>query len=187
MKGNIRTAAPLGLLLLATAAFAQASEDSNDSPAAACLSRSQITAATSPAALMNALPRCVQDGRMQDAIDLYNIAGVFSHFDRQRVADETAHSAYGALKAMAGSALGEENLGRFDSALKAQLSPDKAPAYVAGICAFSKRVGPPSYPPTYMLSHGMSSFTGTGGGLVPGFDPASAWQATLSQYLKCPA
>lgn len=185
MKGNTRIAAPLGLLLLALAPFAQAQQESN-APAAACLSRSQITASTSPAALMNALPRCVQDGRMQDAIDLYNIAGVFAHFDRQRVADETGHSAYNALKAMAGSAMGEDNLGRFDSALKAQLTPDKAPAYVAGICTFSKRVGPPSYTPTYMLAHGMSNFTGTGGGLVPGFDPTSAWQATLSQYLKCP-
>ncbi|MGH8036968.1 MAG: hypothetical protein ACREPC_09630 [Stenotrophomonas sp.] len=186
MKGRLCHAAPLGLLLLSLTTVAHARQDSMKAPPA-CLSRAEITAAVTPAAMMAALPRCVQEGRTQDAIDLYNISGVFAHFDRQRVADQSAHGAYQAMKMAAGSAMDEETLARFDTALKAQLAPDKAPAYVAGICTDVKRLGPPTYTPTYMLSHGMSNFTGTGGGLVPDFKPAEAWKTTLTQYLKCPA
>lgn len=185
MKGSLRTAAPLGLLLLALAPAAHARQDSANA-APACLSRTQITAAVTPAVMMAALPRCVQEGRTQDAIDLYNFSGVFAHFDRQRVADQSAHAVYGALKFAAGEAMGEDALVRFDTALKAQLAPEKAPAYIAGVCKDAKRIGPPSYTPTYMIDHGMAAFTGQGGGPVAGFEPQQAWQNTLSNYLKCP-
>lgn len=185
MQGFLRTAAPLGLLLLSLTSTAHARQDSTRA-APACISRAQITAEVTPAAMMAALPRCVQGGRTQDAIDLYNFAGVFAHFDRQRVADQSAHAVYGALKSAAGEAMGEEALVRFDTALKAQLTPEKAPAYIAGVCKDAKRIGPPRYTPTYMTNHGMAAFTGQGGGPVPGFEPQQAWQNTLTTYLKCP-
>ncbi len=184
MQGFLRTAAPLGLLL-SLASTAHAQQDSDDI-APPCLSRAQITASVNPAVMMAALPRCLQEGRTQEAIDLYNFAGVFSNFDRQRVADESAHGVYSAMKAVIGESMGEEAQTRFNDALRAQLAPDKAPAYIAGVCKHAKRIGPPSYAPTYMLNHGMAAFTGKGGGLVPDFNPQQGWQNTLSNYLKCP-
>ena len=185
MKGYVAKFAPLALLFLAPLAHAQ------QAPAGAsaqpCLSRSQITAATTPATMMAALPRCVQENRMEDAVDMFNIAGIFAYFDRQRVVDETAHGAYEAMKMQAVIAMGDELTKRFEASMKYQSAPERMPAYIAQMCTFSKRVGPPTYKPTYMLAHGMSAFIDRPGGLVPGFDPAQGWQTTLTKYLKCPA
>lgn len=191
MQGNAPlTAATLGMLLLALPVLSQAQVTNHDttgnlqpSRQLPCTALKAITPADSPGDQMAALPRCLQAGRDRDAADLFTMAGVFAHFDKQRVADTTAHDAYSALKASVANSVDEAQLARFNAALSQRMADPKA--YVAELCAITKAMPPPSYTPTYMLSHGMAAFTGKGGGLVAGFDPVAAWKNTRQTYLKC--
>ncbi|MGV8959569.1 MAG: hypothetical protein ACOH1V_04200 [Stenotrophomonas sp.] len=193
MKGSIRIVVPLGLLLaLAPPAQALEAPSAKDATQSSytqmpCLARSQISPEFPVPLLLASVLTCMDEDRVQDAVDLFNIAGVFDNFDRRRVADKSAHSVYAVMKMEVGTAMGAEQLSRFEAALRDQVSAEKAPAYVAEVCSIMKRQGPPTYTPAYMLKHGMAAFTGQGGGLVPDFNAAAEWQATLDNYLRCPA
>lgn len=151
-----------------------------------CTALQDITVHDTPADLMAAIPRCIRDGRNTDAADLFTMAGVFAHFDEQRVADRTAHGAFQALKSnLVGKfdQLGKGPLIAFTQALQERMS--HADTYQKSLCALAERLGPPRYAPTYMLSHGMSAFTGKDTGLVPVFDAAAAWKTTQKDYIRC--
>jgi len=190
MQGNAPLTTALGILLLALPLLAQAQVTRHDttgnlqpSRQLPCTALKGITPADSPADQMAALPRCLQAGRDRDAADLFTMAGVFAHFDKQRVADTSAHDAYSALKAGVADSVDEAQLARFNAALAERMADPQA--YVAELCGITKTMAPPSYTPTYMMSHGMAAFTGKGGGLVAGFDPVAAWKNTRKTYLKC--
>ncbi|MEG0185955.1 MAG: hypothetical protein RR704_21150 [Stenotrophomonas sp.] len=190
MRNLSRLTTPLGLLLLALPVLAQAQVTHHETAGnlkptreLPCLAIKAITPDDSPADQMAALPRCLAAGRDRDAADLFTLAGVFAHFDKQRVADTTAHDAYNALKAGVADSVDEAQLTRFNAALAQRMADPKG--YQSELCALTRTMPPPSYAPTYMLSHGMAAFTGKGGGLVPGFDAAAAWKNTRLTYLKC--
>ena len=181
----------LALLLAPVAGLAQAVDHQapgnlQSSRVMPCTALQDITANDTPADMMAAIPRCLRDKRTTDAADLFTLAGVFADFDAQRVADRTAHGAYEALKANLVAEfdqLGKGPLTAFSLALQDRMS--HADDYQTHLCLLARRLGPPRYTPTYMLSHGMSAFTGKDTGLVPDFDAAAAWTTTQRNYLKC--
>lgn len=157
-----------------------------------CQTLKQITPNQTPVELTKSMLTCVQNDRYADAVDLFNMAGVFAKFDTLRVPDKTAHQAYSVLKMSAAQALSQEQLEKFDAQTKKSLESD---GYHEKLCATAKKVGKPSYTPTYMINHGMAAFTGRTlpneevspqlGGST-GFDEDHAWNNVLDTYLKCP-
>lgn len=157
-----------------------------------CQTLKQITPSQTPVVLTQSMLTCVQNNRYSDAVDLFNMAGVFAKFDTLRVPDKTAHQAYSVLKMQAGQSLSEEQLEKFDAQTKKSLESD---GYHEKLCATAKKVGKPSYTPTYMINHGMAAFTGRvlpndevppALGSKTGFDENHAWNHVLDTYLKCP-
>jgi hypothetical protein len=53
------------------------------------------------------------------------------------------------------------------------------------LCNGLQALGAPEYSPKYMMQHGMSAFTGQGGGLIKGFDPAKSWDKVKVEFAKC--
>jgi len=191
MHGIAKLPALLALLLAPVAGQTQvvdhqAPGNVQATKALPCTALKDVTVDDTPADLMAGIPRCIRDGRTADAADLFTMAGVFAHFDGQRVADRTAHGAYGALKGNLVAEfdqLGKGQLTAFTLALQERMS--HADDYQKTLCVLARRLGPPRYTPTYMLSHGMSAFTGKDTGLVPEFDADAAWKTTQKDYLKC--
>ena len=148
-----------------------------------CVDISTLTTRTTPVEMYSAVHKCIDDHQYDKASRLFAVAGVYGRFDTQRVADESAHQILPALRAGLFSQLDEESKRAFQDAAK----PYSAGASgLTDLCAQIRKLGPPSYEPTYMTSHGLSATTGTGGGLIPGFDAAKAWQFSLTNYLNCP-
>lgn len=151
-----------------------------------CQTMKQIAPSQTPVELTKSMLTCVQNDRYADAVDLFNMAGVFAKFDTLRVPDKTAHQAYTVLKMSAGQALSEEQLEKFDAQTKKSLDSE---GYHEKLCATAKKVGKPSYTPTYMINHGMAAFTGHTSPPLDGsagFDEDHAWNNVLDTYLKCP-
>jgi hypothetical protein len=149
-----------------------------------CVSLAELTNRHTPADIFPGVRKCIDDGGYGKAFDLLALAGVYGRFDMLRVADPSAHQAIivlqmnniGSLKQARVDAFMESMKGRFDAG-----STD-----LVRICDHVKRIGAPAYHPAYMLQHGISAFTGRGGGLNIDFNPAEAWAASLDGYLHCP-
>lgn len=150
-------------------------------PQARCLTLSEIDRTMDPIHLTRAMLACIQEGRDSDAVDLYNVAGIFAKFDTLRVSDKSAHAAYPMLKVKAGQALGEEKSAEFNQTLKRVSS---APGYNKRLCDFTAGLYAPSYAPSYMVNHGMGAFTGAKQ-TVDNFEPTAAWAKVRAEYVKC--
>jgi hypothetical protein len=146
-----------------------------------CMTLEEVDRTMDPVHLTRSMLACIQQGRDDDAVDLFNIGGVFAKFDTYRVADVSAHAAYGALKVQAGNALNQAQMDRFQAALK---SRSGEPEYVGKLCTFADGLYPPSYAPTYMTNHGMGAFTGKPQ-MTENFQPNVAWEEVRSEYLGC--
>ena len=148
-----------------------------------CVSVAALTTAETPADLYPAVRTCVDHGDFQRAARLWMIASLYGRFDTLRVLDVSAHQAILVLRQ---TFLGPLDQGAKDQ-LQATIEAITAPDQLAGFCAQMRGVGAPTYYPTYMLQHGMSAFTGTGGGLKRDFNAAQAWDSSVTDYLHCPA
>jgi hypothetical protein len=160
-KGNLEATAPLG-----------------------CVDLQSVTAAHTPADIVPGIRLCLDSAKYEKAAVLFAVAGVFGKFDTLRVADKTAHQAVAALQVTHLNSVEPEHKSALQKVLKEIAEPKSAA--LAQICGYLKAMGPPSYQPTYMLQHGMSAFTGKGGGTTAGFNSAEAWATSLDSYLHCP-
>ena len=147
-----------------------------------CIAIGQVKNVYTPADLIAAYARCTRAERYDDAMVLMLIAGTYSAFDIQRVADNTAHDAYQAM--MANIPPDEKTMAAMQQEFaryKAQGSPQ-----MAKFCVDIKRLGPPNYYPGYMIAHGMGAVIGGGGnGLVANFDAHKAWKESIDKYMHC--
>lgn len=170
-------------LMTAQAGPDQANSSVQTPAALPCVDIGKLTTRTTPVEIYSAAHKCIDDRKYDKASRLFAVAGVYGRFDTLRVADESSHQIIPALRAGLFSQLDEESKRAFQDAAK----PYSAGASgLTELCAEIRKLGPPSYDPTYMTFHGLSAITGTGGGLTPGFDPAAAWQSSLTNYLNCP-
>lgn len=105
----------------------------------------------------------------------------YGFFDTRRVSDKTAHQAISVLRMNLFGAHSQDNMDKLQTALT-KLSSDNT-----AICQSLTDLGAPAHKPTYMIQHGMGSFTGqsTKDGLVENFDSVVAWQDALSTIAKC--
>lgn len=138
-----------------------------------------------PTGLFLGAAQCVHEGRITEAVEMYALGGIYGRFDTKRVSDKSAHQAVSLALMMTVNALAPEE----GNAFKKAISDAKGnPQRIATICRKIERLGPPSYYPLYMTSHGISNFTGDQQrqALVEGFDARVTWDELLDSYLHCP-
>jgi TPR repeat protein len=101
-----------------------------------------------------------------------------SQFDQKRVADRTAHQAFGVLTMQPANERvlswggGSQTIGAEDH---------------RAVLEWARKSGPPTYHPAWMMQHGMGAFGATGragGGISAGFVAATAWSEVLNDYAK---
>jgi hypothetical protein len=101
-----------------------------------------------------------------------------SQFDQKRVADRTAHQAFGVLTMQPANERvlswggGSRTIGAEDH---------------RAVLEWARKSGPPTYHPAWMMQHGMGAFGTTGragAGISAGFVAATAWSEVLDDYAK---
>jgi hypothetical protein len=148
-----------------------------------CIDVGALTTDDSPADMYPAVRTCINRGDFQRAARLFAVAGAYGRFDTLRVNDVSAHQALQVLQLNNFQDLSPDAREKFQATVKEIIASDR----MADLCAQARKLGGPSYYPTYMTQHGMSAFTGKGGGLKEDFKPAEAWESSLTGYLHCPA
>ena len=148
-----------------------------------CVDLSSLRTRDTPAELYPAVRACIQEGHFARGVRLFALAGVYGRFDTLRVVDVSAHAVIPALRRLVFSQLDDSLMAEFQRAGQA-LSPGSAA--LGELCADIRKRGPPAYEPVYMRQHGLGAITGTSGGPPSGFDPAAAWESSLTGYLSCP-
>jgi hypothetical protein len=154
-----------------------------------CIELKAAKSVYNPVDLFRASRACIAVQRYDDAVRLFGLARAFGRYDMKRVADSTAHQAVSMAQLTIFDGLPDSEMQKFNATFKELLSDDvKKTDY----CVEVARIGPPSYMPRYMIQHGMSAFFsgmnaggGVKNGLVENFDSKSAWDETLTLYLKC--
>lgn len=148
-----------------------------------CVALDAVPSGSNPVDLYAGALQCVRDGDFVRARELMLIGDIRGRFDQGRVSDVTAHSAPIVAKRSVQAQFKPKQRAQLESAFRA-LSD------TAARCTLGERItakGAPDYVPTYMIRHGMSAFTGGApGGLKEYEDPSSAYQAVVTDYLKCP-
>ena len=146
-----------------------------------CIPMSEAVASITPPDLALGILECYKGDEVQNALDMFWVMKVRAFFDAQRVNDESAGAAQGALQAELFTATGED----FLIEMQDLLDKDKE-AFFSRLCAVMKTLGAPNYYPKYMILHGMNAFLGIeGDGLKPNFDADSEWGKILKNNLSC--
>jgi len=143
---------------------------------AECISLSEVQANMGPPVLYAFVSQCIGKGRLQDAAEVFRLAGLFWRFDVARVPDESAHGAGQVLIINTMNSLADDVRQRFGE-LALKLDSDEA--NTQKIVATARRLGPPNYYPAYMIMHGLNPRP-----LPHDFNAQQAWAnllATVSQ------
>lgn len=149
-----------------------------------CIGLADLTNRHTPADILPGVRKCIDAAEYEKAVDLFAVVGVYGRFDMLRVADNTAHQAITVLRINNLGSLDQTRVDAFQDSVKGRL--DEESANLLRLCDHVKSIGAPAYHPTYMLQHGISAFTGAGGGIKSDFNAAEAWAASLDSYLHCP-
>jgi len=156
------------LIVLALAVNARAE-------AAGCPSLAELKSDVTPPELYAAMRTCVAAGEFARAADLYALAGAETAFDTARVTDPAARELHVALSKRELARLGEAERSALMAQLRASLTDS---ARLPGKCAEIRKVGPPTYEPSYLLGKPVQ--------IPAGFDPVATWKSALAAYLHCP-
>lgn len=124
---------------------------------------------------------CLDDKHFNKAANLYILGMSYGYFDSKRVSDKTSHQVVMILMRNAFRGQNKEIRKSIKHNITKTLKDNSE------ICQEIRKIGPPSYNPKYMLSHGMSNFVGsaTKSGFVDGFDENKVWQETITKIVKC--
>jgi len=150
-----------------------------------CLDKTRLTNKMSPVDLWKGIGGCISSGRYDDGVFMFALAGSFGSFDMQRVADKSGHQVVQILPMAVYASLPQDKVSAFQSLVSKTLEDEtKRLLY----CKEVARIGPPDYFPTYMVQHGIGSFTDANQAqsLVVPFNAEAAWSSAVKQYLLCP-
>jgi hypothetical protein len=159
----------------------------NNSPTimASCPDQATLNGNMTPVELFSAVTACVNKSDYETATIVFALAGDYAQFDMMRVEDKTAHQAASLLALYAVSTLNEEQRAIFN---KKSGEIYKDDVRRQKLCNKIRKIGPPTYYPQYMVSHGMGAMIGTNRnpeGLVQPFDASGAWEQTLKGFMEC--
>lgn len=150
----------------------------------ACVPLAQVKNTDTPADIFKGVRQCVEQGKYEDATDLFAIAGAYSKFDAERVTDKTAGQAKSALIMETFSTVDDDKKSQFAKVQEFRMTN---PETLKTICGSVKKIGPPNYYPEYMILHGMKAFTGNPyeNAIEKDFNASETWKKVLTEYLSC--
>ena len=152
----------------------------------ACIDLAQALSVFTPPDLHTAVAKCVAESRFTSAAQLFLLAGSYSSFDAERVADRSARGGGQVLIARTVAAFSVSQKEKLTTATVTLLSDAGA---LRNLCSGVQRLGPPDYFPKYLVLHGLSAATSKApldNALAPGFDADTAWVRVQQTYLRCP-
>src|SRR6185437_12039993 len=138
-----------------------------------CMSLAEITPNMMPQTLYASVRQCILVGRMQDASDVFRLAGLFWRFDAERVSDETAHGAGQVIIMNMVNSLPPDPRQQF---AKFTQKMERDEANLRDIVKDARRLGPPKYYPSYMILHGVGLPGNAAEQLKPNFNAQQIWQ-----------
>ena len=152
----------------------------------ACIDMAQAQNVFTPPDLHTAVAKCVAESRFTGAAQLFLLAGLYSSFDAERVADRSARGG--------GQVLNARTVAMFSMAQREKLSVATVALLqdagaLRNLCNGVQRLGPPDYFPKYLVLHGANAATSSApldNALAPGFDADAAWVRMQQTYLRCP-
>jgi hypothetical protein len=147
-----------------------------------CVDISSLNSKNTPTEILLGSKDCLDQNDLSRSARLFGVAGVYGRFDSQRVPDVSAQEVIPAFQSALFGNVDSKTAAAFQATFK---GIDESHELVE-MCAQIRRLGPPMYYPTYMISHGMGAFLGPDRGLKRNFDSAAAWESALKSYLHCP-
>lgn len=149
-----------------------------------CVNSSKLSNMATPVDLYRGVAACIKEENYSNGAFLFAMAGVYGHYDIQRVEDRTGHQAI--MVMLMGVLGGLDEISREKLSAEAQKMLDH-PDNLRITCNEIMRLGAPGFYPSYMVNHGLKAFMGAEkSGLIQNFDAKSAWQKALVSYLHCP-
>lgn len=122
-----------------------------------CLAMKDVTNKMSPPVLYGAARACAEAGQFDRASPLLATADDYATYDLSRLADKTTAGARGAAIVGAFSGLSQEALSSMQNRYR---EFQTNPAQVAAQCDAIKKLGPPTYKPSWAINHGLAMFMG---------------------------
>lgn len=138
-----------------------------------------------PPDLYLGVTECIAKGNYDFAASLFALAGIYGRFDAERVTDKSAGQAKTVLVMNTFANVPQDKKTQFNEALNRIA---KNPESLEKLCGEVQKVGIPHYYPSYMILHGIKTFTGNpnDGTLLKDFDPQKVWANLRRAYLHCP-
>lgn len=121
-----------------------------------CVAFDKITSQFTPPDLDRMVTQCIQNDDYPSAVALFALAGMDTHFDQLRVADNTVGDTGAVLMMNTFKDIPEAAKSKFSSAIKSVSAATFARDY---LCGWAQQIGPPTYYPTYIIMHGMNAVT----------------------------
>jgi hypothetical protein len=147
-----------------------------------CIAASEIKNVYTPPDLFQAYSKCAVAGRYDDAMALRLFAGSYTYFDTLRVPDPSSHDAFSVLTQYYPPRSADfDKLREAGGKYKDTASPESLK-----FCADLKRLGPPAYYPTYMITHGLGAYMSNDRS-IKSIDVQAAWKETVETYARCTA
>lgn len=148
-----------------------------------CIPLASVKSEYTPPDLYNAFAKCVRENSYENATGLFLLAGGYLRFDVKRVADKTAHQARTVLIMQYSSSLSLQQKNKWN-AYADKFTPGSKE--LDGVCEAVKKIGIPTYYPTYMIKHGITAFSKDKlEPLVKDFDQNKSWETILKEGLHC--
>lgn len=158
-------------------------QDTHPVKSVGCVDISGLTTEDTPAEILPGMHQCIDVQDYDRGARLFAAADVYGRFDTLRVLDTSAHAVIPALESVYLGQLDADSAAKIQAKVK-EISGSTG--QLSRLCTQMRSLGPPTYYPSYMLLHGMSAFTGQGGGLKRDFNRTSAWESALKSVLHCP-
>lgn len=156
-----------------------------------CMKIDRATNKLTPDLLYIFMDSCIKESKYVDAVHFFALAGTYSFYDTQRVADTTSHQIHSLLLQQFLPGLDKKQSDRLFKELNKTLGNKNK---LSSVCTKLKSIGAPDYYPEYMINHGLGAVTGKNeadsvpavNGLIADFNPKNAWEKSLDGYLHCP-
>jgi hypothetical protein len=177
----------LGLSLLSLASLADSTnyeaKGNLESPTpASCVGMEKLSNKQNPADIFVGINECLSKKDYEKASYLFFAALAYGKYDTLRVKDKSAHQAISVLRMNSFSQLSKAEVAELQKSFGGLMNDQ---SQKKKLCDGLQALGAPDYSPKYMMLHGMSAFTGKGGGLIEGVDSTEAWNSVKTEFAKC--
>lgn len=148
-----------------------------------CVDIPSLSPEDTPAQILPGMRQCLDSHDYARAARLFLVADTYGRFDSLRVVDPTAGEVIPALESAYLESADRDSKARLLATAK-EISA--SPRELLSLCSQVRALGPPTYDPLYMTTHGLSAFKGKSAGVKRDFQRNPAWESALKSVLACP-